>query len=797
MLSRPRIPGNRGDVPTPSLDQLASRGVTFTNAYTGSVCSPSRAMITTGQYGTRFGYGSNITGGTTPINAASTVQGLPTESMTIWERMQGVGYNTAAVGKWHLGEHANGGGQFGNRPENQGVEFFQGLWAGSRGYFVGSQTGSGSLRETTSDGAGGIASNNVIESNYSGQYVTDVFGDQSADYIRNNSDGSEPFFLYSSFTAPHTPMQATDADLTYIDSLNEPGFTGNRRIYAAMQYAMDRNVGKILAALDDPDGNPETSDSIADNTLVVFINDNGGDCCDTGPNSSDNGDLRNGKGSQFEGGMRVPMIVAGAGVDNSQFDTVSTDLVHSIDIVPTALVGAGGGAFGPDEVIDGVNLLPYINGTADGVAHEHLFISRFNNQQSAVRIGKWKYMYQNGNGYQLYDLDADLDESNNVVANPANAAVVEEANQLLASYHVQMDKPRHDNQAPSTNQFDHFRFREDNFVAASFSSAGAWTNGDTDSGSFAASWRDGYANNELTFRTKPTGDYTVTNDLDAVAGFAYMTSKINLITHPTPLSAAHTGTVGGLPVLMTKNLSGDGPEINLDATDATAGVFSFHVDLDIEVYDDLTIRGDGNQNFAFGGEIREFRDGRSITKTGSADAEFAGPISVTGTVDLQGGKVSLIDGTVGGHLVARSGVIVSVGGGGFNRTIVTPPNPTPIVTDGLDLHYDAALDFAGDATWDDVAGSASNLSFGTGATPSVVSDPTFQGISPPTAFRRRGQQRAWATTSRAWGRPPNEAVRTPRSKSGSMSTTLKLVAIRCYLRLAPVEESQLLWMTTR
>ena len=480
-----------------------------------------------------------------------------------------------------------------------------------------------------------------------------------------------------------------------------------------MQYAMDRNVGKILAALDDPDGNPETDDGIADNTLVVFINDNGGDCCDVGPNSSDNGDLRNGKGSQFEGGMRVPMIVAGAGIDNSQIRHCFSGpwCIRSISFPRRSSVLVVG-HLRPGEVIDGVNLLPYINDTVAGVAHEDLFISRYNNQQSAVRMGKWKYMYQNGTGYQLYDLDADIDESNNVAGNPANASVVEQAHQLLASYHVQMDKPRHDNQAPETNQFDHFRFREDNFVAANFSTSSAWTNGDTGSGSFTASWRDGYANNVLTFRTKATGDYTVTNDLDAAAGFAYMTSKINLITHPTPLSAAHTGTVGGLPVLMTKNLSGDGPEINLDATDATAGVFSFHVDLDIEVYDDLTIRGDGNQNFAFGGEIREFRDGRSITKTGSADAEFAGPISVTGTVDLQGGKVSLIDGTVGGHLVARSGVIVSVGGGGFNRTIVTPPNPTPIVTDGLDLHYDAVLDFAGDATWDDVAGSASNLSFG-------------------------------------------------------------------------------------
>ncbi len=317
---------------------------------------------------------------------------LPTEITTIWERMQGAGYDTAAVGKWHLGEHANGGGLLGNRPENQGIEFFQGLWGGSRDYTVGSVTGSGQLRETISDGAGGITSNTVIESNYSGQYVTDVFGDQSADYIKNKADG-DPFFLYSSFTAPHTPMQATASDLAFIDSLGEPGFTGNRRTYAAMQYAMDRNVGKIMAALEDPAGDGtgpgNDSDSILDDTLIIFLNDNGGDCCDSGPNASDNGDLRNGKGSQFEGGLRVPMIVAGAGVNASAAGTVSTDLVHSIDIVPTALIGAAGGSFGAGDVVDGVNLLALHQRRGERAAQRsvHLVDIPISSRQSAWASG--------------------------------------------------------------------------------------------------------------------------------------------------------------------------------------------------------------------------------------------------------------------------------------------------------------------------------------------------------------------------------------------------------------------------
>lgn len=725
-------PGNRGSVPTPNLDMLAAQGVTFTNAYTGSVCSPSRAMITTGQYGTRFGYGSNIAGGSGAINNTNIPQGLPTEAVTVWERMQAVGYDTAAVGKWHIGEHSSGGGQLGNRPEHQGVEFFQGLWAGSRGYFAGSQTGSGQLRETVSDGAGSISSNSVIEGNYTGQYVTDVFGDQSADYIRDSADNADPFFLYSSFTAPHTPMQATTSDLAFIDSLNEPGFTGNRRTYAAMQYAMDRNVGKILNALQDPagDGNApgNDSDSVLEDTLIIFMNDNGGDCCDSGPNASDNGDLKNGKGSQFEGGMRVPMIVAGAGVNIGQRGSVSTDLVHSVDIVPTALEGAGGGAFGTNEVIDGKNLLPYINNSTSGVAHENLFISRYNNQQSAVRLGDWKYMYQNGSGYQLYNLATDLDESNNVVSNTANAAVVAEAHQLLASYHVQMDKPRHDNQADETNQFDHFRFRDEALTVAAFSTANAWTNGDTGSGNFTATWRDGYANNELTFRAKATGSYTATNDLNSVGGLAYMANRINLDSAAAALSNAQKATINGLPVMLAKNLSDVAPQINLDATDPLAKTFTFEIDHDIEIYDDLTIQGDGNQNFVINGRLQEFRAGRSVTKTGSSDLTLGGGVDISGTLDLQGGKVAFTDGQVRGNVLVQAASAIVVGGVGFNQ-IEVPTTGPQIVTTNLELHYDAAADTGGDSIWTEATGSGNNLSFSGSAGKSTVNEAAFPGIT--------------------------------------------------------------------
>lgn len=721
-------PGNRGAVPTPNLDALAGMGVAFTDAYTASVCSPSRAMIATGQYGNRFGYGTNISGNSSPINTTNISQGLPTEITTVWEHMQGAGYATAAVGKWHLGEHTSGGGQMGNRPQYQGVEHFLGLHSGSRNYTVGGVTGSGEMRQTLSDGAGGGVNTSVVEGNYSGQYVTDVIGDESVNYIADRAGGADPFFLYTSFTAPHTPLQATAADLAFIDSLGESAFTGNRRTYAAMQYAMDRNVGKILDSLEDPNGDGNTADSIVDNTMIIFINDNGGDCCDSSPNASDNGDLRGGKGNQWEGGMRVPMIVAGAGVDPSVRGTVSGDLVHAIDIVPTALIGAGGGSFAPGTVMDGVNLLPYINGTVSGVAHEDLFISRYSGQQSAVRRGDWKYLYQGGS-HQLYDLSTDIDESNNRVNDPANEGLVAELHELLISYHVQMDKPRHDNNADDTSQFDHFRFREDAFSNASFSTGSAWTDQDGGSGNATMNWRDAYANAELTFRTKASGDYVVTNDLVSVGGISYMANRINLTHAGGALPDEHTGTLAGLPILFTRSLTGQMPVLNLAAEGnaGDAGRFAFNVATDLALYDDLTISGDGDQRFEVSGNLREARAGRSVTKMGSSTVAISGNVEISGVFTVQEGEAAFANGSsVAGDLVATGGVI-RVGAAPTGGGDPVDPGPDP-VQDGLDLNFDAQADGNNNGTWSNVAGSNA-LSFAGNAASVAVNDSNVPNLS--------------------------------------------------------------------
>ncbi|MEM1354937.1 MAG: sulfatase-like hydrolase/transferase [Planctomycetota bacterium] len=647
-------------IPTPNLDALASRGVAFSNAYAGSVCSPSRAMLTTGMYTSRIGYSNNISSSSGPITNAQFTQGLPTEAVTIWERMQDAGYSTGLVGKWHLGAHVNGtaNGQTvpGNRPQNQGIEDFMGIISGSRSYTVGGQTGLGALRFTFSDGQGNVGSDQNVEDQFAGQYVTDTFGDFSVDFIEDHHDSAEPFFLYSSFTAPHTPLQATASDLAFIDSTGR-GLSGNRRTQAAMQYALDRNVGKIMDALDDPNGDGNTADSIRDNTLVIFVNDNGGDSSDSTPNFSSNLPLKNGKGSQWEGGIRVPMIVAGAGVDAAFTDAdidVIHDPVHVIDIVPTA-VAAAGGSFGSNDVIDGVDLLPYINDTARGVPHETLFLRRYSGDQHAVRMGDYKLMYRPVDGFLLFDLVNDPGENNNLAAQ--NPELVEQMKRVMTDYDVLMDKPRYDNLADNTTQFDNLRFREGAFAAANWSTADGWTQNSGGGGIVTLIPRDGYANTVLIFRNRNNSDYTATNDMARVGGLEFMANQVRFISRNEPLTGNGTATIDGLPVLLAKNLDGDLPRIALDASLAGPNIYTYNLALDVMLYDDLRVTGSGDQRFVISGDLLEYRVGLSLTKTGTSSLVMRGESNLTGEIRVEQGRLE----SENGNALGQADMFISAG----------------------------------------------------------------------------------------------------------------------------------------
>lgn len=433
-------------IPTPNLDALAARGVKFSRAYVGQSCQPTRAAIITGGYQNRIG--NEVVG--------NNIQGLPASATTLWDRMGGQGYTTGAIGKWHLGSVA---GPQGNRPETQGVDEFYGIWHGSRNYNLGNTNLQPTqlLREVITQ-PNGTFTDTVIEGNHRGEYFTNTMGDFAVDFITDHHDDAEPFVLYQSFTAPHTPLQNSP-------DFNDPriaGLSGIQKTYASMMLTMDKEIGRMMDRLDDPNGDGNSSDSIKDDTLVIFVNDNGGaHSGSSSPNGADNGLLRAGKGSSFEGGIRVPMIIAGAGVDAAVHGTTYDKNVHGVDILPTAFAAAGG-TFGPgDTGIDGVNLLPFINGTDTSDPHEVL-VNR-HRKQFAVIKGDLRLVNNGGSStsnHQLYNVATDIGQTNNIAG--SNPALVAELERDLTHHEVEFDKQRYailgQTAEATINTFDHFVF---------------------------------------------------------------------------------------------------------------------------------------------------------------------------------------------------------------------------------------------------------------------------------------------------------------------------------------------------
>lgn len=366
------------DIPTPALDSLATRGLTCTNAYSMAVCSPTRAAIMTGIYPNRFGYEFNINNSTTDANGWD---GLRPDVVTLFERMLGLGYTTGAIGKWHLGaipDQVSGTviTRPGNRPPRQGVMEYFGMLSGARTYSVGSATGIDILREMHLD-ANGLEVDTPVESSRSGEYLTEAFGRAAADFIGRHHAEAAPFFLYVAFNAPHAPVHSSPD----IDDPRLASLTGTRKNYASMVLTMDKEIGRILGKLDDPAGDGtgagHDADAITGQTLLFFVNDNG---APTG-NGGSNLPLRDWKNSPWDGGWRVPMVIAGAGITAAAGSSFHKP-VHITDILPTCIAAAGGT---PPNGIDGVNLLPFLNGEFGGNPHDELFFRRDRN--ATVRRG--------------------------------------------------------------------------------------------------------------------------------------------------------------------------------------------------------------------------------------------------------------------------------------------------------------------------------------------------------------------------------------------------------------------------
>jgi len=363
------------DIRTPELDRLASSGVRFTNGYvTASVCSPSRAGLLTGRYQQRFGHEMNLPGMDDP-SVPDSMRGLPLSERTIADWLGEAGYATGLVGKWHLGleDHFH--------PTKRGFQEFFGLREGSGPYFT-------ERNRLIENGMTPVAADSL-------GYLTDEFGDRAVDFIERHA--KDPFFLFLSFTTPHTPMQAR-AD--YVSDVQGMFETNERTAYAAMMRSLDVNVGKVLDRLE--------ALGLRENTFIVFANDNGGAM----PfNGSLNAPLRGAKGTALEGGNRVAYVMSWPSVLDG--GRVVDAPVSTLDILPSFLAAAGV-ELPSDRSFDGVDLVPFLQGKEMAVPHDTLFWKM--QWGAAVRAGDWKLVRTPLEEHWLFNLAEDVSETTNVAA---------------------------------------------------------------------------------------------------------------------------------------------------------------------------------------------------------------------------------------------------------------------------------------------------------------------------------------------------------------------------------------------
>ena len=396
-----------GDIPTPNIDSIAASGIGFTSGYmTAPVCNPSRPALMTGRYQQRWGkeLNSQAVG---PVGAAR--KSLPQSETTLASALKRSDYAAGAVGKWQLGMAD------GYHPLDRGFDTFFGMASGSR--FVDPSWPNARIAPGHED-SGESDTSGRFRGLVSGrdrvrmdEYLTDRLGREGVSFIERNRD--RPFFLYLAFHAPHGPIQTIDK---YYERF--PGIADEtQRIYAAMISALDDWVGAVLAEL--------RKHGLEERTLVIFASDNGA-AKQSDIDGKRNFPLIGHKRNLYEGGIRVPYLLQWKGrlAGGARFEHPVT----SLDIFPTALDAAGGEAGKYD--LDGVSLLPFLDGRLDSSPHGHLVWRSGPN--AAVRRGPWKLLVSESGLARLYNVDEDPGETNDRAA--SQPRLVEDLRRILENW---------------------------------------------------------------------------------------------------------------------------------------------------------------------------------------------------------------------------------------------------------------------------------------------------------------------------------------------------------------------------
>ena len=410
-----------GSVPTPFIDSIGREGVDCHQGYSGNAtCAPSRASIMTGRYATRFGFEFTPTppefmkmiGNYSAPNALRKPSyraerepdlieyrnmGLPKTEITLGKLMGDAGYHTVHIGKWHLGESP----QF--RPYASGFKESLSLLHAASMFLPENDANVVNSKQDFDPidkflwavHEWGIRFNDGKPFKPP-KYLTDYLTDEAVKVVQANKN--RPFFLYLAYNAPHTPLQATKEDYDALSHI--PDHT--MRVYAAMIRSLDRNIGRVLQSLKDQ--------GVDDNTLVIFTSDNGG--AHYIGLEGINSPYRGWKATFFDGGIHVPYFLRWP--NNLPRGASYTAPVSHFDIFATA-AGAAGIALPTDRPIDGVNLLPFLKGTARGQPHQQLFWRT--DSYLAMRAGNWKLQVtEKPKQDWLYNLAVDPGEKNNLAA---------------------------------------------------------------------------------------------------------------------------------------------------------------------------------------------------------------------------------------------------------------------------------------------------------------------------------------------------------------------------------------------
>ena len=424
---------------TQNLDRLADEGMRFTQAYAAcAVCSPTRTALLTGRYPARIGVTDWIRarfqrkqdplekeyeGGYSGLPSQRLIcpknpYGLPLGEITLAETLKSAGYTTWHVGKWHLGDP----GAF---PENQGFDVnIGGCDFGQPPSYFDPYT-----REDQ-----GTFPN--LPPRKEGEYLTDRLADEAAALIRGHETG--PFFLYLSHHAVHNPLQAPEALVEKYKA--KPPTEQKSPVYAAMIERMDASIATIRQALQEK--------GFADNTLIVFTSDNGGLAMNTV-----NGPFRAGKGTPYEGGLRVPAIVHWPGVVPA--GTIDDTPIISMDLF-TTLCAAAGAPLPGGTALDGEDLMPLLR-RQGVVSRETLYwhYPHYRNKEqgpySVIRKGNWKLIrWYDTTNLELYNLAEDPSETRDVAASEPDktAALNQQLLAWLAECHARLPKPNPDYKKP-------------------------------------------------------------------------------------------------------------------------------------------------------------------------------------------------------------------------------------------------------------------------------------------------------------------------------------------------------------